>query len=223
MSSCIIVAPQRSDSLLKSHSIQYYAALVNVFKPLMYLRDTSREASDKVREILLRYAHQGLDLVVEYHSLYGAFYQSPLQLFCLVHLCDTVVSHDAHGASTAKVIRFCIENLQEAKAGYPLAGPLQRMFATAVGEYNIAIPQDLERLVGPIYQYQLDDLLNACTRPSYQAPVAQLRPNMSPSLAQDFMDEWHEAGDEKKQVEIKGPATTSVAPRSMNINELLNG
>ncbi|KAL8818694.1 MAG: hypothetical protein Q9191_007885 [Dirinaria sp. TL-2023a] len=174
-----------------------------------------------MEDILLSHAHRGLELLVQYRNVYGAFYQSPLQLFCLVHICDAIVTHDAHGSSTTDVIRFCIEDLQEAKAGYPLAGPLQRMFANSMAESNVAIPSDLERLVGPSHQYQLDDLLNACTRPSYKISIAQLRPNISPTLAHDFMDEWRKVADEQQHGELNA-TSTGAAPRSMHINALLN-
>ena len=209
-------------SLLKPHSIHYYAAVINIFNPLLCLPDTPRETFGVIKDILLRHAHRGMDLLAQYRDVYGASYQSPLQLFCLVHICDAIVSHDSHGSSTAEVIRFCIEDLQDAKAGYPLAGPLQRMFANSVAESNVALPSDLERLVGPSYHYQLDDLLNACNRPSYKLPVAQLRPNMSPTLAQDFMEEWHKASDEQQRVDLKSASSSGAASRSMHINELLN-
>lgn len=203
--------------------ISYFAAIVNVFKPLLCLPDTPREAFEVVSDILLRHAYKGLELLVQYRDVHGAFYQSPLQLFCVVQICDAIIKHDAHGISTSEVIRFCIEDLQDAKAGYPLAGPLQRMFATSVAESNVAIPSDLERLIGPSHQYQVDDLLNACTRLSYQVPVAQLRLNMRPTLAQDFVDEWRKASDEEQHVELQPRTTTGAAPRiSIHINELLN-
>ena len=212
---------EQAHPLTGSLSIQYYTALVQLFQPLLSLEQTPRETFEAINDLLLKHAKQGLALLVQYRKEYSVFYQSPLQLFGLVHICDAIVSHDAHGDDTSDTVRFCIKSLEDAKSGYPVAGPLQRMFANTLSDCNISLPNDLERLIGPPHRYQLEDLLNACSRPSYRPPIAQLLPNFEATLAQDFMDEWQAACDQHIQTNLESP-TAVHTQRSMHINNLLN-
>lgn len=202
-------------------SIQYYTALVHLFQPLLSLAQTPRASHEAINDLLFKYAREGLALLIQYRKAYGTFHQSPLQLFCMIHICDAIVSHDGHGGDTLDTIRFCIESLEDAKFGYPVAGPLQRMFANRLIECNISLPNDLENLVGSPHIYQLEDLLNVCARSSYTPPITQLLQNFKPSLAQDFMDEWQAAYDQHPQTNLENP-TAVPNQRSMHIDTLLN-
>ena len=149
-----------------------------------------------------------------------------------MHICDALVDHDRHSDSTPRTIRFCIKTLEEAKASYPLAGPLQRMFATAITDCGLPLPDDLQRLVGPSTMYQLDELMSACGRPTYKTPISQLVPNLKPELAQEFVDEWHaaskgESGQRREgggELNVESPEEVRrVEPkRAMQISALLN-
>lgn len=205
-------------------SIHFHVSIINLLRPLLSLPNTSREASDFICSALLQQAQAGLGLFIQYRDAYGALYQSPLLLFCLVHICDAIVSHDGQVSFTASAIRFCMEYLQDAKARYPLAGPLQTMFATSVIETGNAMPSDLRHLPGNDHTYQLDDLLNACTRASYRIPIAQLLPTMSPTLAEDFVREWWATTGQQQHVnqEISPRSSADTSTRSLHINDLLN-
>ena len=175
----------------------------------------------------MKHAREGLALLIRYRQRYGAAYQTPIQLFCTVHICDAIVSHDRDASSCQETIRFCIESLAEAKASYPLATPLQKMFATSLNDLNIALPDDLAKLVGPPSTYQIDGLLSACTRMTYRAPIAQILPSLKPSLAQDFVDDWSRAcsrGDEGMRMDLDGAHAVDRKDhaRSMRIKSLLN-
>ena len=164
---------------------------------------------------------------MRYRQRYGAAYQTPIQLFCTVHICDAIVSHDRDASSCQETIRFCIESLAEAKASYPLATPLQKMFATSLNDLNIALPDDLAELIGPPSTYQIDELLGACTRMTYRAPIAQMLPSMKATLAQDLVDEWSKPcnkRDEGMRMDLDGAhaVDTKDQARSMRINSLLN-
>lgn len=166
---------------------------------------------------------------------------SPLQLFCTVHLCDAFVRQHPQDSSTADTIRFCLESLQEAKTGYPLAGPLQQMFRLSMGEYNVSVPKALERLIGNTSRYGLEEFLDACTRVSYQQPFGQILPNLDLSLGEEFVrdcqqiDQQHlpessefqpfqrSRGSQGSQSsDVTTASTKGKAKDSMNIDSLLN-
>lgn len=175
----------------------------------------------------MKHAREGVALLIRYRQRYGAAYQTPIQLFCTVHICDAIVSHDRDASSCQDTIRFCLESLAEAKASYPLAVPLQKMFATSLEDLNIALPDDLAELIGPPSTYQIDELLSACTRMTYRAPIAQMLPSMKPTLAQDFVDEWSKAckrGDEGMRMDLDGALAVDKEDKSraMRIKSLLN-
>lgn len=145
-----------------------------------------------------------------------------------MHISDALVDHDRHSPTTPRAVRFCIENLETAKASYPLAGPLQRMFATAVTDCGLDLPDDLQRFVGLPTMYQLDELMNACGRPTYKTPMSQLVPTLRKELAQEFMDEWARASEgangKAKEMEVESPAAVrrEEPKRGMQISALLN-
>ena len=209
---------------LKSLSIQYHTAVLNVFKPMLYLEQSKDSTRDAISDLLVKHAKEGFACLVRYCRMYGAAYQTPIQLYCLVHICDAVMTHDRRGQSKPEAIRFCMEVLEEAKQSYPLAKPLQHMFAAAVNECNISLPDDLERLLGSNERYQVDELLNACTRLTYRTPIDQLKPNLEPTLADDFIDEWQRASKEEMNDELESPTSfvRQDNQRSMNISSLLN-
>lgn len=206
-------------------SIQYHTALINLFEPLLYL-ETTNSTRDAIADQLIMHAKAGLALVVSYRQRYSAAYLTPVQLFCTVHICDAIVSHDRTGQSRQETIRFCIETLAEAKASYTLAGPLQRMFASSLSELDIPLTDDLKNLIGPPPTYQLDEFLNACTRPTYRVPIGQMLPTLKPTLAQDFMDEWQRTRDQGNQNTEMGFDGSGIGnddrQRSMHISSLLN-
>lgn len=185
--------------------------MVNMLQPILEL-DQTHESYDHLQNLIITNARQGLVLLVQYQKTYGYAYQSPLQLFCTVHICDALVRHDGSNTSTEDVVRFCLECLEEAKFGYSVAGPLQQMFRLAVGELNVPVPDDLEKLIGPSSQYGPEEMLNACTRITYRPPMSQILSNMEPRLGQGFVREL------KRMNEI----SDNGKPDSMKIDSLLN-
>lgn len=95
------------------------------------------------------------------------------------------------------------------------------MFANILTEHDIPLAADLAHLVGPSYKYQLEDLLNACSRSSYRPPIAQLLLNFEETLAQDFMAEWQAACDQQAHRGLEDPKTV-YTQRMMHIDSLLN-
>ena len=174
---------------------------------------------------MIKHAKIGLELLTQYRAAHTFRYLSPIMLFCIVHICDALVGYDGQSGAAIEIARFCLEGLEEAKVGYPLAGPLQKMFRIALDGYNISIPDELERLCGPSSKYGPEELLDACTRSSYQQPIAHLLPNIGPRVAQDFMDEWQKrCGDRPLQDTAMESSGNSRIERqkSMQIHALLN-
>lgn len=172
----------------KSSSVQYHTALVHLLHPLLYLENT-QSSYEYLKDLLIRQARDGFALIVQHQHLYTFMYQSPLQLPCFVHLCDVLVQYDRQNPATPDIIRFCFESLEEAKASYSIAGPLQQMFRLSLAEYNVPVPSDLHRLIGHASRYGPEDFLNTCTRASYRQPINQLLPNLDPALGMEFVQE----------------------------------
>ena len=203
-------------------SIQYHVAILQLFQPLLHLDKHYKASHDYLQGLVLKHAKTSMALLKQYRDAYSLRYLSPILLFCIVHTCDALVRYDDKGGSAIGIARFCLESLEEAKVGYPVAGPLQKMFRLALDEYSISLPDELERLCGPAAKYGPEELLDACTRPSYQQPIMQMLPNLHPSLAQDFMDDWQKLCEERPQQNQPVESPEPTRQHSMQIDSLLN-
>ncbi len=210
------------DAQTDPQSIQYHVALLQLFQPLLHLDKYYKASHDYLQGLVVKHGKAALVLLVQYRDAYSFRYLSPVLLFCIVHVCDALVRYDAQGAAATETARFCLESLEEAKVGYPLAGPLQKMFRLALDDYSISIPDGLERLCGPPSRYGPEELLNACTRPSYQQPILQMLPNLDPGLAQDFMDDWEKLCEERPKQDRPEGLSGQDRQDSMQITSLLN-
>ena len=162
-----------------------------------------------------------MDLLMRYKSIYTNLYLSPLQLFCLVKLADAVVGYDGHGSTTPRTVDFCLTSLEEAKIGYPIAGPLQKMFRVSLTEYRIPVSNELERMIGSSQQMGPEALLDACTRSTYKQPITQIKPNMEADLGQDFVNGWQHLNKARSR---ESSESESVGKgKRVEIGSLLNG
>ena len=195
-------------------SIQYYTAVVNLLQPLLHLSNYHQASFNQLLSSLVHYAKTGVDLLFRYKIAYSDHFVTPLQLFCLVHLCDAVVRYDGAGEVSDQAIRFCLSSLEEAKTGYPVAGPLQKMFRVALSEYQVPVPRELERMMRSTLRLGSEDLLKVCSRLTFRVPISQLLPSMDSDLSQQFVDEWQKFGD--RDLSSRGKL------RSMDIGMMLN-
>ena len=168
-------------------SIQYHTAVIQLLQPLLHLDHIYQESYEQLVRAAVDHAKLGVQLLTQYKRIYTTLYLSPLQLFCLVHLCDAVVRWDGHGDTTPRTVEFCLVSLEEAKVGYPVAGPLQKMFRLSLTEYGISVPNELERMMGMSAHLGPEELLDACERPTYRQPMAHFFHIMEEVLGQDFM------------------------------------
>ena len=178
-------------------SLQYHTAIIQLLQPLLSLHYFYQESYEQLVRVVVDHAKNGVELLTQYKRIYTNFYLSPLHLFCLVHLCDAVVRYDGHGDTTPKTVEFCLTSLEEAKVGYPVAGPLQQMFRHSLTEYGIPVPNELEHMMGVSACIGPEKLLDACIRPTYKQPIEQFLPNMEAELGQNFMDGWQRIAEGK--------------------------
>lgn len=203
-------------------SIQYHTAIVQLLQPVVHI-EHSKDAHRKLIGFVLHQARAGLQLLKRYRELYSSFYLSPLQLVCLVQLCDALVCYDSSGPTTSQTIRFCLASLEDAKSGYPLAGPLQKMFRQSLAEYNIPVPDEIERMMGSAANLGTEELLDACTRATYRQPVNHILPNMDINMSEEFVAGWQELESrERPEREIPAAAFVNDRAQRLDIGSLLN-
>lgn len=164
--------------------------MVNLLQPLLQLGSSDKASLDQIWNVLVRHAKTGVDLLYRYQITYSDHFVTPLQLFCLVHLCDALIRYDVQGETTGQATHFCLRALGAAKTGYPVAGPLQKMFRDALTEYQIPVSRELERVMGSTLRLGTEELIKVCTRPTYRLPFSQLLPNTKQDLSQQFVEEW---------------------------------
>lgn len=134
-------------------SIQYHAAIVQLLQPLLHLGHLDQESYRHLLWFVVNHAKIGIELLMQYTTIFTNFYLSPIQLFCLVNLADALVRYGDFDDATVRTVEFCFTSLEEAKIGYPLAGALQKMFRQSLTEYRIPVSDELERMieVGGVY------------------------------------------------------------------------
>ena len=201
-------------------SIQYHTAIIQLLQPLLHIDHFDPKSYKQLLWVVVNHAKIGMELLTRYKRIYSNFYLSPLQLFCLVNLADAVVLYDGHGDSTPRTVEFCLTSLEEAKAGYPVAAPLQKMFCISLTEYGISISDELERMIRVPARMAPEQLLDACTRPTYRQPIAQITHNMEEGLGQAFMDGLQRLADVSLE-ESLGSGSSSRG-KIMDIRSLLN-
>jgi len=110
--------------------------------------------------------------------------------FCLLHLSDAIISYSPQDPPARETVKFCLQTLQEARAGFGLCGPLQLLFRQRAEEYGVRIPEQLGELTESFSYYAMDDILDACTRLTYAEPLDQIMHYIDPAIAKDWSVEW---------------------------------
>lgn len=198
---------------------------MQLLQPLLHLDHLDQESYRHLLCFVVDRAKIGIELLIQYTSIFSNFYLSPLQLFCLVNLSDALVRYGDLGDATLRTVEFCLSSLEEAKIGYPLAGALQKMFRQSLTEYKIPVSDELERMIGASLRLGPEELLDACTRPTYRQPFAQIIPMMEADAAQGFMDRWqHIAEGRAAGLPLEGSpgSESSGKGKRIEIGSLLN-
>ena len=185
--------------LLTQSSIQYYAAMVVHWLPLLsFLTDEFEDHNqvlfEECRSQLLGNAQQGMRLLRHSFSKKWHHYFTPPITLCSVHLCDVLAHWSFRREEKFEAVRLCCQMLDEGRLHSRFCGPLLQVFRIAVNQYAniIEISDELQHLYGNLNQYNISEVLNACTRPSYKMPVGQIVDRMHENFTSQWAEQWVE-------------------------------
>ncbi|KAE8442503.1 hypothetical protein EG329_003284 [Mollisiaceae sp. DMI_Dod_QoI] len=215
-----------------SLQILYNSSVIQLLRPLLDL-DSFR--SPMVEEAIWHHAQQGLFLLDEhYRSQYSCRYQPVMQMFATLHLSDTIARFfpggiEGRSKDGPEAIQFALEALMQSGAGFPIAGPLQELLRRTAKECSIRLPRNLPELMlssKPQQVYRIDDLIDACTRPTYTQPIDELIPKYAPSFPADWAAErasigFHEPSAGSRRLRVPSEEERG-AQNLMHIHNLLN-
>ncbi|KAH8656216.1 hypothetical protein BGZ60DRAFT_385086 [Tricladium varicosporioides] len=175
--------------------ILYYSAVVQLLRPLL---DFDGFPTALVEDVIWNHAQQGLHLLDDhYRTQYTCRYQPVLQMFAVLHLTDLIARFFPGGKDGGKdgpeAIQLGMDILMQSRAGFPVAGPLQEMLRRTAQQCSIRLPRNLGDTLTPSPPpkqiYRMDDLIDACTRPTYCQPVEDIHVRYLPSFSADWSSE----------------------------------
>ena len=198
--------------------MQYHTILIQLFSPLLHGNFFINDDRAELCRILVFHARSGLEPLSHAKRLYSARFSLPLMSFCLIHLCDALITYSPTEPAAADTVMFCLQTLQQTRAGFALCGPLQLLFSQTATKCGVQNSQDLEMLTASFNHYNVDDILDACTRLSYREPLDHIIRCIDPNIAGEWNAEW-EAQIICRQVD----RTQSSDGRYLQIDNILNG
>jgi hypothetical protein len=175
--------------------------VTHLLRPLLELPGFSHSS---VRAVLWHHAQRGLHVLDEkYKAAYTCRYQPVLQMFAVLHLTGVVARHfpggvsgtgtEGSGKDGPEAIHLGLEALGQSRVGFPVAGPFQEMLRRTAVDGNISLPTNLSEIMPPPPPpkqiYRIDDLLDACTRPTYIQPFEEIHARFHPSLQSQWVSE----------------------------------
>lgn len=174
--------------------ILYSNAVIQLLRPLL---DYDDFPSTLVEEVVWRTAQEGLFLLDEHYRMqYTCRYQPVLQMFGVLNLTDVICRFfpynvDGQSKDGARAIQFGMEVLMQSYAGFPVAGPFQDMLRKTANECSVALPKNVSDILvlphPPKQRYGMDDLIDACTRPSYVQPAEEIHTRYLASFSVDWV------------------------------------
>jgi hypothetical protein len=207
--------------------------MVQLLRPLL---DLDGFPSPLVEQTIWYHAQRGLFLLDKhYRTQYTCRYQPVLQMFAVLHLTDVIArffsgSVDAPAKDGPEAIQIGTEVLMQSRAGFAVAGPLQEMLRRTANECSIRLPRNLNELTvtppPPKQVYQMDDLVDACTRPTYVQPIDQIHKRYLSTFSMDWTLYGATYGFLEPASDVKGlrflPDEERGAQNFMQIRNLLN-
>jgi hypothetical protein len=156
-------------------------------------------------------------------------------MFSILHLTDIVARFFPGGVEGGskdgpEAIQFGMEALTQSRAGFAVAGPLQELLRKTAQECSMRLPTNAADIMAapapPRAIYRIDDLIDACTRPSYTQPINEIHSRYLPSLSADWVAEgaalgFLEPGSGARKLRIPS-AEERGAQSLMQIRNLLN-
>ena len=208
--------------------------MVHLLRPLLDLKDFPVST---VEATIWTHAQEGLKLLDEhYRSKYSCRYQPVLQMFSILHLADVVARFFPGGLEGPTkdgpdAITFGLDALLQSQAGFPVAGPFREMLRRTANECSIRLPKNLDDISKSRHSfskqiYRMDDMIDACTMPSYVQPVTEIHKKYPPSFSADWLAEAHTCGFPKPEFgspRLAEPSLEETAAQNlMRIRNLLN-
>jgi len=211
----------------------YENAAIHLLRPLLDLKGFPVTT---VEEAIWTHAQQGLNLLDEhYRTKYSCRYQPVLQMFTILHLTDVVARFFPGGVEGPTkdgpdAVTFALEALSQSQVGFPVAGPFREMLRKTANDCSIRLPKNLDGFStgrpSDVQAYRMDDMIDACTMPSYVQPVAEIHKKYPASFSADWLAEAHVCGFPSPESGNPRPAIPSVEERAaqnlMHIRNLLN-
>lgn len=209
---------EASHPLLFLH-IQYHVTVIQTLQPMIYTEKIDKKSEDYLTHTILHHAQIAFKILVRYCERFEPYHQSPIQLFCLVHICDALVRYNSNDGATSEVIEFALQTLEEASIGYPMAKILRDSFRQVVFERHLDLPDKIAQELDQESPYLPHDIQNAFTRSTYRQPITQLLLVLDDSLGRDFvslLQERHEPNSDAMQLDDESKL------ESMQIKAVLN-
>lgn len=188
------------------------------FSPLLHSGLFNENDQEELRRIVVFHARSGFEIFEHSRRLYSSRFAMPMLSFCLVHLCDALIRLSPNEPPARDVVWFCLEILQQTRAGFAVCGPLQSLFLQTVEECGVHPPPELRDIIDSFNHVSLDDILDACTRLTYTQPLNQILPHLDPAIASDFNREWDKQVVNRSKLSRRKPSSG----RYLQIGNLLN-
>ena len=193
-------------------SVQYHTAIVQHLMPIIQSGTFQDENLHSLRGLVVSHSWKGLELLQLAQRIYTARFCMPLVSFCTIYLGDALLVNASHlhngppEKGSSRVLKICLELLQQTRSGFPICGPLQKRFYDRALEYGIPIPNDMGEVLGSFTHYDVDTMLDAFTRLSYTQPIERILPQIHPAIGEDWPAAWR----------------GTVTARAVKISSLLN-
>lgn len=175
-----------------------------------------------IEQTIWNHTQQGLALLGEhYKPTFTCQRQPVLQMFSVLHLTDIIARFFPGGIegrykSGPEAIKLALEVLEESKESFPVAGPFKEMVVRTAKACTIRTSlKQPEVDVPPMPRhkaYQLEDFVDAFTRPSYVQPIEEIRQRYLPSMSNDWLAYGSDFG-------FFGRDVTSTMQGSMTLSE----
>lgn len=137
-------------------------------------------------------------------------FHMPLTTFCMLYSSDALIRFSPNDPPASEVIEACSSMLRQNTSGFALSGPLQQMFCRSVASYGLEIPENLRAAMEPDDTYDIDEILDSCTRLSYTQPTEQIVQFISPDLGRQWTESWDSRVEEPmRRAVLKGKVPIS--------------
>ena len=175
--------------------------MTQLLAPLLQCQYFSENDSEELRRMMVNHAKRAYDLMTQSTRLYSCRFHAPLTTLCLLHVGDVLMRHGIKelSYSVPTVAKDFLYAMQETRSGFAVCGPLQQMYRLTLKSQGIPLPDDIDDHMGPDTRYDVDDLLDSCTRLSYTQPVEHIAAFFHPEIAEEWQQEWQKQSEQSRE------------------------